>query len=107
MDCKETNKKISDFLNHELSSRELRGFMEHISHCDDCREELSIQFLLQEGMARLEEGNTLDLQNELERLLEDAEKRILLRKWLHYFVYGIEVLAILTILTIIILVIVL
>lgn len=61
MDCKEANKRMTDFLNHDLNSRELKGFMEHISDCKDCKEELSIQFLIQEGMIRLEEGSTFDL----------------------------------------------
>lgn len=107
MDCKETNKRISDFLDNKLDSREVKGFMEHISHCGDCREELSIQFLVQEGMARLEDGNAFDLQTELDRLLENAERKMLLCRWLQYFVYGVEVLAILAILAIIVLVIIL
>lgn len=107
MDCKEANRKISDFLDHELNSRELKGFLEHVTHCKDCREELSIQFLVQEGMARLEDGNTFDLQKELDRLLEEAERKMLFYRWLRYFVYGVETLAIIAIITIIVLVIVL
>lgn len=107
MDCKEANKKMSDFLNNELNSRELKGFIEHISRCKDCKEELSIQFLVQEGMARLEDGSTLDLQNELERLLDEAERRMIFYRWLHYLIYGVEAFAIIAIITIIVLVIVL
>lgn len=107
MDCKETNKMIPGFLSQELNSRELKGFMEHISVCEECKEELSIQFLIQEGMASLEDGTTFDLQNELDRLLEDAAKKMRLRKWFHCFVYGIEIVAIITIITIIILVMIL
>lgn len=107
MDCKETNKRMSDFLNNELNSRELKDFMEHISGCKDCKEELSIQFLVQEGMARLENGNTFDLQSELDRLLEDKERKMLFHRWLHYFIYGVEALAIVTIIAIIVLVVIL
>ena len=107
MDCKEANRKISDFLDHNLNSRELKSFIEHVSHCEDCKEELSIQFLVQEGMARLEDGSTFDLQSELDRLLEDGERKMLFYRWLHYFVYGVEIAAIIAIITIIVLVIVL
>ena len=75
MDCKETNKMIPGFLSQELNSRELKGFMEHISVCEECKEELSIQFLIQEGMASLEDGTTFDLQNELDRLLMMPRRR--------------------------------
>lgn len=104
MDCKETDRLIPAFLKNELSGRELKGFMEHISGCDECREELSIQFLILEGMARLENGNTFDLQAELDRRLEDAARRMRLRKGLHFLVYGLEFLVIITIITIIIMI---
>ncbi len=107
MDCKETNKRMTDFLNHDLNSRELKGFMEHIFSCKDCKEELSIQFLIQEGMVRLEEGSTFDLQSELDRLLEEARRRMIFYRWLHYLVYAVEILAIIVIITIIVLVIIL
>ena len=106
MDCKEANRKMSDFLNDELKGRELKDFMGHISCCKDCKEELSIQFLVQEGMARLENGNTFDLRNELDILLEDVERRMVFYQWLRYLVYGVEVLAIITIAVIVVLVIV-
>lgn len=107
MDCKEVNKMIPDFLNNELNNRELKGFMEHISGCKECKEELSIQFLIQEGMASLENGNTFDLQHELDRLLEDAKRKMRVRRGFQFFVYGVEVLVIITIITIIVLVMIL
>lgn len=107
MDCKEANKMIPSFLNEELHGMELKFFMEHIAGCPECKEELSIQFLVLEGMASLESGNTFDLQNELNRRLEDAKRKLCIRTGFHYFIYGLEILAIITIITIIVLVIVL
>ncbi len=107
MDCKDVIKRIPDFLNHELNNRELKDFLNHTEGCKECREELSIQFLVLEGMARLEEGNTFDLQNEFDRMMEDAKRRMKLRRMLNVFVYGMEILAIITIITIIVLIIVL
>lgn len=104
MDCKEANKLIPAFLNNELNSRELRGFMNHIMSCRDCKEELSIQFLIQEGLASLEDGTSFDLQNELERMIEDANRKMKIRRGFHFFVYGVEILAIITIVTIIVLI---
>lgn len=107
MNCKETNKLIPDFLNQELSNSQLHGFMEHISSCKECQEELSIQFLVQEGMVSLEDGTTFDLQNGLDNLLEDASRKLRWRKWFHWLVYGIEIVAIITIITIIALILIL
>lgn len=107
MDCKETNKMIPGFLNQELSSRELQGFMEHISCCEECKEELSIQYLVREGMASLEDGTTFDLQHGLDLLLADAARKMQRRKWFHWFVYGIEIVAIILIIIIIALVMIL
>lgn len=107
MDCKEANKRMSGFLNDELSSRELKDFLGHISCCKDCKEELSIQFLVQEGMARLEDGSTFDLKSELDKLLTDVERKMVFYQWLRYLVYGVEILAIITIVVIIVMVLVL
>lgn len=107
MDCKEVNKLIPAFLKYELNSKELRGFMEHISTCRECKEELTIQFLVSEGMARLEDGNAFDLQAELDRRLEDASRKMRFRKGFHLFVYGLEILVIIAIITIIVLIMIL
>lgn len=107
MDCKEVIKMIPDFLNNQLNSRELRSFLNHVEECQECREELAIQFLVQEGMARLEEGSTFDLQSEFERMMEEAQRRMKFRRMLNFLVYGVEILAIITIITIIVLIVVL
>ena len=45
MTCKEVEKWIPLFLRDDLDTDDLREFMEHIDKCEECREELSIQFL--------------------------------------------------------------
>ena len=44
MTCKEVEKWIPLFLRDDLDTDDLREFMEHIDKCEECREELSIQF---------------------------------------------------------------
>ena len=65
MDCKETERRISRFLANDLTGRELIQFIEHVESCESCKEELTIQYLSSEGIARLEEGKTFDLDREL------------------------------------------
>ena len=44
MDCKQAEKMIPQFLSDDLTTEELREFMEHIENCTDCKEELTIEF---------------------------------------------------------------
>ena len=91
MICKEIEKMIPSFLEDDLDTDDLREFMEHVERCNDCMEELSIQFLVTEGMSRLESGNVFDLQNELLERLENAEHTLKVRekmKWLLFMLQG-------------------
>ena len=63
--CKEFEKFIPEFIAGELEYRTLKRFCNHAKACADCHEELDIQFLVSEGMVRLEEGDAFDLNREL------------------------------------------
>lgn len=76
MDCREFERLIPDFINQRLDFRTLQSFQAHINQCENCKEELVIQFLITEGLVRLEEGSAFDLQKELDKRLEEAQRRI-------------------------------
>ena len=44
MNCKETEKLIPIFLDKKLNTRELDRFLEHVENCNECMEELTIQY---------------------------------------------------------------
>ena len=90
MNCKETEKKIPYFLQDELDGGKLEEFIEHVETCSECKEELSIQFLVAEGLERLEGGNNFNLQKELVAKLEDAEHRISVHRTLWYVLVCLE-----------------
>lgn len=90
MNCKEAEKKIPSFLRDDLDGSKLEEFVEHIENCSECREELSIQFLVVEGLERLEEGNNFNLQEELLMKLEEAEHRIGVHQMLWYILLCLE-----------------
>ena len=71
LDCKDYEKLIPDFLADKLDSETAENFIAHVETCQECMEEVSIQFLITEGMNRLEEGNTFELAKELGVLIED------------------------------------
>ncbi len=80
MDCNEAEKRIPFFLQDELDGSQLEEFIAHVEACPECKEELSIQFLVSEGLERLESGNNFNLQEELLMKLADAGHRISLRR---------------------------
>ena len=85
MTCKEVEKTIPLFLEDDLDTDDLREFLEHIEECDECMEELSIQFLVLEGLSRLEAGNVFDLKNELDFRMEEAEHALWRRENIFVF----------------------
>lgn len=76
MNCKEFEGLIPDFVNKKLDYATTRQFLEHINQCTQCKEELNIQFLVNEGLVRLEEGEAFDLQKEMRELLGTAKKKV-------------------------------
>ena len=91
MDCKEAEKKIPYFLQDELDGSKLDEFVKHVDACPQCMEELSIQFLVAEGLERLEEGKNFNLQQELIMKLEDADRRINIHRILWRVLVCLEV----------------
>lgn len=76
MNCKEFEKQIPDFINHKMDFLTLQEFSKHMEHCEVCKEELSIQFLVMEGMQSLEDGDVFDLQNALNKQLLEAKRKM-------------------------------
>lgn len=76
MDCKDYERQIPGFIEGSLDYKTQKRFCAHIKQCKSCMEELSIQFLVTEGVHRLESGNAFDLQGDLDQLLAQADRRI-------------------------------
>jgi len=82
MNCKQVAKRIPAFLQDELQMRELEAFLEHVEKCPECREELTIQFLVTEGLARLERGEDFDIERDMEMKIQMAKQTIRWRKYM-------------------------
>ena len=74
--AEEFEKNIPEFIAGELDFLTLQEFGEHMQECPRCKEELVIQFLVTEGMQRLEDGDAFDLQRELEIRLTEAKRKV-------------------------------
>lgn len=75
MDCKEVQRCIHLFLKDELDGVTAQKFVEHVRSCSECMEELTIEYLLLEGINRLENADDIDVQSELEEKLDRILKR--------------------------------
>lgn len=95
LNCKEADRLIPYFMEDELDTPDLQDFIEHIKGCPDCEEELSIQFLVSRGLARLEDGNTFDLQKEQNMRMEDASRKLQWRTGMQQLLYLLEALLVL------------
>ena len=105
MDCKEVQKNITAFLDEELDGKSAEHFLNHVEQCRECREELSIQYLVREGMVRLEEGGSFDLGKDLKTLISDSYKKIRTQRIANTCIYIMEFIAFLAVIFILVLVI--
>lgn len=80
MDCKDFQRMIPEFLADELDNYSLEAFLNHVEKCKSCKEELTIQFLIEAGIQRLEDGSTFNLSKELLTTMNDAWQRLRVRK---------------------------
>ncbi|MBP3458734.1 MAG: zf-HC2 domain-containing protein [Lachnospiraceae bacterium] len=94
MTCKEIEKQIPLFLNDSLDGDDLAEFVNHIKQCRDCEEELTIQYLSIEGLARLEEGASFSLDDELKSKVNRADRRVKLHGRIEKICRNIEAVAI-------------
>jgi len=72
MDCKQFVKRIPDFLMRDMDYHDLKQFCTHAKTCDNCKEELTIQFLVSEGITHLEAGDAFDLNKELDSRMGES-----------------------------------
>lgn len=90
MECKEVQKLIPAYLNEELEGKIEENFLKHIENCKICKEELCIQYLVIEGTARLETGNSFDLNTELNNKIISSKKMLKRKKIGTWIIYILE-----------------
>jgi len=83
MTCMEAEKMVIPYINDELSPTDMENFLDHIEHCENCREELEIHYLVDEGLKKLDEAEgTYDIVGDLHRKLGDTGR--ILQKYLAF-----------------------
>lgn len=83
MTCMEAEKMVIPYINDELNPTDLENFLDHVEHCENCREELEIHYLVDEGLKKLDEvDSTYDIVGDLHRKLEGSDR--ILQKFLAF-----------------------
>ncbi len=93
MDCKEFLRLVPIWLEGRLDGRLGNRFLEHMNRCEDCNEELHIQYLVREGTARLESGGNFNLDRELSDKVGAYRKKLKRRHRENVVVYWMEAVA--------------
>ena len=71
--CRETEKMVMPYINHQLDETQLEQFLKHVKSCPACREELEIYYTVSVGLKQLDEGTGVyDIPGLLEESMENA-----------------------------------
>ena len=86
MTCNQAQSMITPFINNKLKLKEMEDFIDHISSCPICKEELEVYYALLTAMRQLDEDKNLssDFGLELDQKLERCKERILHAKFTYY-----------------------
>lgn len=85
MECREYRKLIQPFLKNSLDERKTKELLKHIDECPACYEEMRTEYLVVEGLKRLESGQNFDLNTEFDLMLEEtgrSNRRIFMANYL-------------------------
>ncbi len=81
MDCMTFNKDIDAFIHDRLDDDELNGFLNHLKTCRSCAEELEVNYIVQEGIVRLEDKHaSLNLASAHRHNLKNYQEYMITRK---------------------------
>lgn len=75
-DCKKIEKMIPKYLTNKLTTYEMLPFLEHVKNCPECREEVTIQYMVTEGLSRAEIDNDYDLLAGFNARINESYKQI-------------------------------
>ena len=77
MTCMEAEKMVIPYIKDELTIDELEEFLDHVTDCDNCMEELEIHYMVDVGLKKLdEEDATYDIVGDLMRKLDASAAHI-------------------------------
>ncbi len=72
--CMDIEKNIPQFIERNLDYKDTIAFLEHVNKCPACKEELSIEFLVVNGLKKLDSAEAFDLQKDLNSLMKESSE---------------------------------
>ena len=75
-DCKHSEQLLQPYLENRLDLADTEYLLSHLDECSECMDELEIRFLLTDALKRLEDGETLNIKNELHERLDISRKTV-------------------------------
>ena len=88
MNCRAAEGMVNRYINHTLNIDELEEFLEHISTCSSCYDELETYFIVHEAMQQLDEEQeetAFDLKQLLEQDIKKSRRYIRKKKASRFF----------------------
>lgn len=98
IDHKSIEDQIPVFLEDRLDNDQLDAFLEHMKACEECRDELQVQYLVKEGLPRIETGENFSLNEDLDAYVDLETRRLNRRLRLQFSAYTLEFIALLAML---------
>lgn len=94
---KNMEEEIPEFLEDRLSNERLDRFLVHLKECASCRDELSIQYLVKEGLPRIEAGESFSLNEDLAAYVDLENRRLNRRLRLAFVAFALEAMTLLAV----------
>jgi len=77
MDCKKAIRMITPYIQNELSDGDTEEFLNHIRHCEKCKNELETNYIIVAGIRLLDSGSSnFDIKGALDRAIRDSYRRL-------------------------------
>lgn len=78
MDCLEAQSKMLAFVKNELEEEETEAFLAHVDQCQECCEELQINYSVYEGIKMLDNDklDSLNIQRAFEEYMQQTRERL-------------------------------
>ena len=87
IECRIAESMVTQYINHSLSVDELEEFLDHISHCSSCYDELETYFIVHEAIQQLDEpedSSALDFRKLLDQDIRKSRRYIRKKRWFHF-----------------------
>lgn len=78
MNCREAQSLIIPFIEEQLEMEQLNAFLDHVTKCSDCYDELEVYYIALSGTRQLDKDEDVisDFKSDLEKFIADNLKAV-------------------------------